>query len=47
MRWAGHVEKRKSYRILVGKPEGRTPLEGCGMIILLRFRGEYRWGMDW
>jgi hypothetical protein len=30
MRWAGHVarmgEKRNSYRILVGKPEGRRPL---------------------
>jgi hypothetical protein len=28
MRWAGHVarveEKRNAYRILVGKPEGRT-----------------------
>jgi hypothetical protein len=30
MRWAGHVvrmgEKRSSYRLLVGKPEGRRPL---------------------
>jgi hypothetical protein len=30
MRWAGHVarmrEKRNSYRILVGKPEGRRPI---------------------
>jgi hypothetical protein len=30
MRWAGHValvrEKRNAYRILVGKPEGTTPL---------------------
>jgi hypothetical protein len=30
MRWAGHltfmVEKRKAYRILVGKPEGKRPL---------------------
>jgi hypothetical protein len=29
MRWAGHVarmgEKRKVYRILVGKPEGKRP----------------------
>jgi hypothetical protein len=28
--WAGHVaqmgEKRKAYRLLVGKPEGRRPL---------------------
>ena len=31
MRWAGHVahmgEKRGVYRVLVGKPEGRRPLE--------------------
>jgi hypothetical protein len=30
VRWAGHVarmvERRNSYRILVGKPEGRRPL---------------------
>jgi hypothetical protein len=30
MRWAGHVacmgEKRKMYRVLVGKPEGKRPL---------------------
>jgi hypothetical protein len=30
MRWARHVEqmgeKRKAYRILVGKPEGKKPL---------------------
>jgi hypothetical protein len=30
MRWAGHVarigEKRNAYSILVGKPEGRSPL---------------------
>jgi hypothetical protein len=30
MRWAGHVarmgEKRKAYRILVGKPEGKRPM---------------------
>jgi hypothetical protein len=29
MRWAGHVarmEKRNTYRILVGKPEGNRPL---------------------
>jgi hypothetical protein len=30
MRWAGHVarmgEKRKAYRLLVRKPEGRRPL---------------------
>jgi len=30
MRWAGHVahmgERRGIYRVLVGKPEGKTPL---------------------
>jgi hypothetical protein len=30
MRWAGHVarmgEKRKLYKVLVGKPEGKTPI---------------------
>jgi hypothetical protein len=30
MKWAGHVarmgEKRNAYRLLVGKPEGRSPL---------------------
>jgi hypothetical protein len=29
-RWAGHVarmgEKRNAYRLLIGKPEGKTPL---------------------
>jgi hypothetical protein len=55
MRWAGHVarmeDKRKTYMILVGKPEGKRPLG----------RPRYRWvdnitmdlremgwgGMDW
>jgi hypothetical protein len=31
MRWAGHVArmgaKRNAYRILVGKPEGKSPLQ--------------------
>jgi hypothetical protein len=31
MRWAGHVacirERRNAYRILVGKPQGKRPLE--------------------
>jgi hypothetical protein len=30
IKWAGHVaqkgEKRNAYKILVGKPEGKTPL---------------------
>jgi hypothetical protein len=41
MRWAGHVtrirEKRNAYRVLVGKPEDKRPLEdqnGSGWIIL-------------
>jgi hypothetical protein len=32
MRWAGHIarigEKKNEYRLLVGKPEGKGPLEG-------------------
>jgi hypothetical protein len=31
MKWAGHVartgEEKKVYRVLVGKPEGKKPLE--------------------
>jgi len=31
MRWAGHLarmgEEREAYRVLVGKPEGKRPLE--------------------
>jgi len=31
MRWAGHVERmgerRGAYRVFVGKPEGKRPLE--------------------
>jgi hypothetical protein len=41
MRWAGYVacmrEKRNAYRILEGKPEGKSPLEDLdigGRIIL-------------
>jgi hypothetical protein len=33
MKWTGHVarmQKRNAYRILVGKPEGKTPLESAG-----------------
>jgi hypothetical protein len=37
MRWAGHVayqeeEKRNVYKILVGKPEGKRPLEDLGIV---------------
>jgi hypothetical protein len=55
MRWAGHVarmgETRKTYRILVGKPEGKSPLRRPrrrwvdNIKIDLKNRG---WGgMDW
>ena len=44
MRWAGHVacmgERRDVCRVLVGKPEGKRPLEDpgvCGRIILRWF----------
>jgi hypothetical protein len=56
MRWAGHVarvgEERKVYKVLVGKPEGKRPLERPrrrredGVRIDLR---EIGWGggVDW
>jgi hypothetical protein len=49
MRWAGHVaqmgEKRNAYSILVGKPEGKRPLERPRHKMGLR---EIGWdGMDW
>jgi hypothetical protein len=35
MRWAGHVarvgEGRNVYRVLVGRPEGKKPLENQGV----------------
>jgi hypothetical protein len=55
MRWVGHVaqmwEKRNAYRILVGMPEGKTPLgrPRCRWVINIKmgFR-EIGWGgMDW
>jgi hypothetical protein len=51
MRWAGHVartgEKRNSYRILVGKPEGKGPLERWVDNIKMDLR-EVGWdGRDW
>jgi hypothetical protein len=43
MRWAGHVarmeEGRGLYRVLVGKPEGKRPLEDLGV----RGRITLRW----
>jgi hypothetical protein len=55
MRWSGHVagmgEGRNMYRVLVGKPEGKSPLERPrhrwedGIEIIL---GEIGWGgVDW
>ena len=37
MRWAGHVayleeEERNAYRVLVGKPKTKRPLEDLGII---------------
>jgi hypothetical protein len=55
MRWAGHVarmgEERKLYKVLVGKPEGKRPLErprcrwGNGIRMDLREIG--LGGVDW
>jgi hypothetical protein len=55
MRWAGHVarkgEKRNAYRLLVGKPEGRSPLGRPKRRWLDNIRmyvGEIGWGdVDW
>jgi hypothetical protein len=55
MRWEGHVarmgEKRKAYRILVGKPEGKRPLERPRRRSVDNIKMDLRetgWGgMDW
>jgi hypothetical protein len=55
MRWAGQVarmeEKRNPYRILVGKPEGKRPLERPRRRWVDNIKTELReieWnGMDW
>jgi hypothetical protein len=55
MRWAGHVarmgEKRNACRILVGKPEGKRPLEGPRLRWVDNIRMDLRemgcGGMDW
>jgi hypothetical protein len=55
MRWAGHVarmgEKRKAYRLLVGKPEGKRLLGRPSRWWADNIRmdlGEVRWGdVDW
>jgi hypothetical protein len=55
MRWAGHAarigEKRNAYKILVGKPEGKRPLERPRRKWVDNFKMDLRdigWdGMDW
>jgi hypothetical protein len=55
IRWAGHVarmgEKRNSYRLLVGKPEGKRPLGRPRRRWVNNIRmdlGEVGWGdVDW
>jgi hypothetical protein len=55
MRWAGHLarmgEKRNSYRLLLGKLEGKRPLgrPRCRLVDNIRMDlGEVRWGgVDW
>jgi hypothetical protein len=55
MRWAGHLArtgvKRKAYRLLMGKPEGKMLLgkPRCGWMVNIRMDlGEVGWGdMDW
>jgi hypothetical protein len=55
MTWAGHVarmgEKRNVYRLLVGKAEGKSPLERprCRWVDNIRMDlGEVGWGhVDW
>jgi hypothetical protein len=54
MRWAWHVtlvgEKRDAYRILMGRPEGRRPLERPRRTLEDNIKMDLRameWGMDW
>jgi hypothetical protein len=55
MRWEDHVarmgEKRKAYRLLVGKPEGKRPLGRPRPMWVDNIRmdlGEIGWdGVDW
>ena len=55
MRWAGHVarmgNRRGSYKVLVGRPQGRSPLGIPGFRkqdnIKMEFQEVRWWGMDW
>jgi hypothetical protein len=54
MRWVGHIacmEKRNSYRVLVGKPEGKRPLgrprHGWEDNIKMNLREVGLGSMDW
>jgi len=57
IRWAGHVarmvEEREVYRVLVGKPEGRRPLERPRRRWVDNIRngspggGMWVYGLDW
>jgi hypothetical protein len=52
MRWAGHVAfmeaKRNTYRILMGKPEGKRPLGRRRRRWEDNIRMEIGWGgMEW
>jgi hypothetical protein len=51
MRWAGHGARmgarRKAYRILVGKPEGKRPRSRCVDNIKMDIRGMEWGGIVW
>jgi hypothetical protein len=55
LRWAGHIarkgEKRNAYRILVGTPEGKRPLESPRRSLVGNIKmdlREIRWrGVNW
>jgi hypothetical protein len=55
MRWTGHVArmgaKRNAYRILVGKPEGKSPLERTRRRYVDNIKMDFKeieWGViDW
>jgi hypothetical protein len=56
MKWVGHVarmgEGRGVYRILVGKPDGKRPLEDPGVDGRIKLRWILRkwdvgYGLDW